>query len=70
MLGIRVSVFVDVFPLDGENLFPHSEWLKLRQEVDNCLVDRTVKGLVSEVFDGYKQRFCIYFKCDGTSKLP
>ena len=52
MLGVRVPMVVDVFPQIYENMFPHLEWLEPRQEVDDCLVDRTVTGLISKMFDG------------------
>ena len=53
MLGVRFPVFRNVFSLDGEDLFPYLEWLKPRQEVNDCLVDRTVKRLFLKVFNGF-----------------
>ena len=61
------SVFWNIFSLDGEDLFPYSEWLKPRQEVNDGLVDRMVKRLFLKVFNGYEQIYYIYLKCYGES---
>ena len=53
MLGVRFPVFQNIFSLDGEDLFPYSEWLKPRQEVNDGLVDRTLKRLFLKVFNGF-----------------